>query len=76
MSSNSTPNLEPKQREFLEKIDKIIPAMIQKLEEGYTMLAVTRLGRKCLPDGRIIELRLEMEVVAADSTYKGSAKDL
>lgn len=66
MDSGSN-DLEVKQRQFLQNIDKIIPQMIAKLEEGYTMLAVRQLGHKRLSDGRIIELRLEAEVIGIGS---------
>jgi hypothetical protein len=65
-------DLELKQRQFLKNIDKIIPEMISKLEQGYTMLTVKRLGRKQLLDGRIIELRLEAEVIGIGSPGCGT----
>ncbi len=59
-------DLKLKQHQFLKHIDQIIPQMIAKLQEGDT-LTVKRLGRKRLPDGRIIELRLEAEVIGIGS---------
>jgi hypothetical protein len=59
-------NGEHQQRQFLEDLAKIIPQMISELEDGST-LTVTRLGRRRLSDGRIMELRLEAEVIGLGS---------
>jgi hypothetical protein len=63
MTDDAKPDFALKQRGFLKDIEKIIPHKTSKLADGDTTLAVTCLGRKRLPNARILEVRLEAKVI-------------
>jgi hypothetical protein len=66
MANEFTSDLELQRHQFLEQVTRSVPQMIAELQEGST-LTVSRLGRRHLSDGRIMELRYEAEVIGLNS---------
>jgi hypothetical protein len=66
MSSNITSNHELRQRRWLKRIETLVPQMIEKADKEGDIV-VAQLGKKHLPDGRVVEFTLEARVVYKDS---------
>ena len=66
MPSNVTSNRELRQRRWLKRIETLLPQMIEKADQEGGIV-VAQLGKKHLPDGRVVEFTLEARVVYKDS---------
>jgi hypothetical protein len=66
MPSNITSNRELRQRRWLKRIETLLPQMIEKADQEGGIV-VAQLGKKHLPDGRVVEFTLEARVVYKDS---------
>lgn len=69
MAINPTTNLELRQRRWLKRIQDLIPQSMAVLEKKGGIV-VSKLGRKRLPDGRLVEFSLEARIV--HTTAEGS----
>jgi hypothetical protein len=65
-SRKVTTNRELRQRRWLKRIERLVPQMLDKAEQEGGIV-VTQLGKKHLPDGRVVEFTLEARVVYKDS---------
>ena len=66
MPSNITSNRELRQRRWLKLIETLLPQMIEKADQEGGIV-VAQLGKKHLPDGRVVEFTLEARVVYKDA---------
>jgi hypothetical protein len=64
--ANITSNYELRQRRWLKRIETLVPRMIEKADKEGDIV-VAQLGKKHLPDGRVVEFTLEARVVYKDS---------
>jgi hypothetical protein len=64
--ANITFNYELRQRRWLKRIETLVPRMIEKADKEGDIV-VAQLGKKHLPDGRVVEFTLEARVVYKDS---------
>ena len=61
-----TSNRELRQRRWLKRIETLLPQMIEKADQEGGIV-VAQLGKKHLPDGRVVEFTLEARVVYKDA---------
>jgi hypothetical protein len=64
--ANITFNYELRQRRWLKRIETLVPRMIEKADKEGDIV-VAQLGKKHLPDGRVVAFTLEARVVYKDS---------
>jgi hypothetical protein len=64
--ANITSNYELRQRRWLKRIETLVPRMIEKADKEGDIV-VAQLGKKHLPDGRVVEFTLEARVVYKNS---------
>ena len=72
MPSNVTSNYELRQRRWLKRIETLVPQMIEKAEQAGGIV-VAQLGKKRLPDGRVVKFTLAAKLVQQDAggAHKG-----
>jgi len=66
MATKLTANRELRQRRWLKRIQELVPQSMAVLAEKGGIV-VSKLGRKRLPDGRIVDFSLESRIVHQDS---------